>query len=504
MQVNQMRFAGLASGLDTENIIKELMNAERYPLNKLFQKKQTLEWQRDSYRDVNKLLKDFDTLIFDGVFRQSTFNKKTVSSSNENAVSAKAINAGANVSAQIKVDQLATSEVWVSDGRHNFSSGERTLTFNVIQPGQTESTEVTIEIGENDTFQDVLRKFNNSGLGVTIFEDEFNGKLVMTMDETGAGAEIQLADSDTINFMSEQLKFGLSTVTHSDNTEITILRSENSGKNAKFEINGYSTERTSNVFTLNGMEYTLKNVTDTPVTISTATDVDSIFDTVVKFVDEYNRLIDELNGKLMEPKYRDYLPLTDEQKEEMTEKQIEMWEEKAKSGLLRSDSIISGGLNQMRMDMYTGVELEDGTKLFLSDFGISPMNDYMQRGKLEINTDKLREKISEDPMKLYELFNGSRGTESTESANLGIAERLRSSMKQVTNQIEERAGNSLRTNHQFVLGRNIIDVDKQIDRMQDRLKRVEERYWRQFTAMEKVIQQANQQSMFLFEQFGGF
>ena len=136
MQVNQMRFAGLASGLDTENIIKELMNAERYPLNKLFQKKQTLEWQRDSYRDVNKLLKDFDTLIFDGVFRQSTFNKKTVSSSNENAVSAKAINAGANVSAQIKVDQLATSEVWVSDGRHNFSSGERTLTFNVIQPGK--------------------------------------------------------------------------------------------------------------------------------------------------------------------------------------------------------------------------------------------------------------------------------------------------------------------------------------------------------------------------------
>src|SRR5690606_38368731 len=100
MQINnsQMRFAGLISGLDTESIVKELMNAERTPLVKLFQKKQLLEWQRDSYREVNKLLKDFDTFIFDGIFRQSTFMKKTVTSSNENAVTARAINSSANVS----------------------------------------------------------------------------------------------------------------------------------------------------------------------------------------------------------------------------------------------------------------------------------------------------------------------------------------------------------------------------------------------------------------------
>ena len=94
MQINQIRFAGLASGLDTESIVKELMSVERHPLNKLFQKKQVLEWQRDSYREVNTLLKDFDTLIFDGVFRQSTFTKKTVSTSNEQAVEARAIQAG--------------------------------------------------------------------------------------------------------------------------------------------------------------------------------------------------------------------------------------------------------------------------------------------------------------------------------------------------------------------------------------------------------------------------
>ncbi len=497
MQINQMRFAGLASGLDTESIVKGLMDAERIPLTKLLQQKQTLEWKRDSYREVNTLVNNFNNLVFNGVFRQSTFSSKTVSTSNENAVSARAVGASSNVSAQIQVSQLATSEVWVSNERNEqeFASSAETLTFNVTKPGG-ESSEVIIQVDETDTLDDVIRKFNNSGLGVSMFEDT-NGKLVMTMNETGAGASIQLADQATIDFMtgSDKLNFSV---------DGELLQSQISGQNSKFEINGYETERTSNVFTINGMEYTLKNTTTTPVSISTATDVDGIFDTVVKFVDEYNNLIDELNGKLTERIHRDYKPLTDEQREEMSEKQIEMWEEKAKSGLLRNDAAISGALNEMRMDMYKGVQLENGTTLFLSDFGISPIKDYMERGKLEIDVDKLREKISEDPNKLYELFNGSPGaTDSDNEDSVGIAERLRTSMRKMTRSIEERAGNDLRTNQQFTLGRNIIDVDKQIERMQDRLQRIEDRYWRQFTAMEQAIQHANQQSMFLMEQFGG-
>lgn len=61
-------------------------------------------------------------------------------------------------------------------------------------------------------------------------------------------------------------------------------------------------------------------------------------------------MIDMVNGKLTEKKYRDYTPLTEEQKKDMTEKQIELWEEKAKSGLLRGDTILSGATNQMRTD----------------------------------------------------------------------------------------------------------------------------------------------------------
>ncbi|PWA12622.1 flagellar hook-associated protein 2 [Pueribacillus theae] len=503
MQVN--RFAGLASGMDTESIIKDLMRAERYPLDRLVQKKQVLEWQRDSYRDVNKLLTAFSDLTFDGVFRQATFLKKTVSSSNDSAVSAKAINPSGNVSTQIEVSQLATSEVWVSADDPQFTSGERTLTFNVTKPGESEPTEVKIEISANDTLGDVIKRFNSSNFGVTIFEDRVGEKshLVMTMNATGVGAKIEVvADEDgsnsTKDFM-EKLGFKF------NNGVLENGPKGKEGKNAKFTINGYETERTSNVFTINGIEYTLKNTTEgKPVTISTANDTDFIFDTVVKFVDEYNKLIADLNGRLQEKVYRDFKPLTEEQREDMSEKQIEMWEEKAKSGMLRNDSIISGGLNQMRLDLYSTVELADGTKLHLADFGITSSKDYLERGKLEVNEDKLREAIANDPNKLYELFNGTPGTTKTSFEKQGIAARLRASIKSVTTNIEARAGNNLRTNHQFTLGRNLIDVDKQIDRMQERLKRLEESYWRQFTAMEKAVQQANQQSAYLMQQFGGF
>src|SRR5690606_23537414 len=128
------------------------------------------------YRDVNKMLTAFSDLTFDGVFRQATFVKKTVSSSNDSAVRAKPINPSRNVSIQIEVSQLATSEVWVSDGENSFEAGERTLTFKVTKPGESEAIEVKIEISENDTLEDVLKRINSSTLGVTIFEDRVGEK----------------------------------------------------------------------------------------------------------------------------------------------------------------------------------------------------------------------------------------------------------------------------------------------------------------------------------------
>lgn len=489
--MSTMRIGGLASGMDIDSIVNDLMKVERMPLEKLKQKKQILEWQRDDYREMNKLLKELDDLIFNGVFRQSTFLKKSVSVSDDTKLTAKAVNVPANLSLQLEVTQLATAASWSSSApiNENFTVDEATeITFSVLDPGADEEREVKISISAGDTLDDVIAKFNKSPLGVTAFKVDSgsgNVKLVFTNNKTGRDGVIRVIDDQ--KGIMQALGFTI------NNNE---LEQSIAGSDAKIKINGYEMTQTSNEFTFNGLNITLKNVTDSPVTISTSTDVDAILDTIVQFVDKYNKVIETINSKITQDRYRSYHPLSDEEKEAMTEKQIELWEEKAKSGLLRNDSILMSGLNQMRIDLYSKIEGAAGFSQ-LAEIGIKTSSNYMERGKLIIDEAKLREKIAEDPDALYKLFNNN--DESYE--NKGIARRLRDTISGIVSKIEQKAGNTFKTNQQFAIGRNLLDIEKSIDRFEDRLLQIEERYWRQFTAMEKAIQKANSQTMYLMQQF---
>jgi flagellar hook-associated protein 2 len=122
--------------------------------------------------------------------------------------------------------------------------------------------------------------------------------------------------------------------------------------------------------------------------------VDAIMETIVKFVDKYNEVIGKIKGELDEKRYRDYQPLTKEQRETMEEKEIELWEERAKSGTLRGDSILSGSLNKMRMDLYAPVSGLQGVSQ-LAQIGIKTSSNYLEGGKLIIDPDKLKQAISE-------------------------------------------------------------------------------------------------------------
>lgn len=104
-----MRVGGLASGMDTDQIISDLMKAERIPLDKLNQKKQYLEWQRDDYREMNSQMLNFSNMIFDGVMKQATYIQKTVNISNPNDISIKNLASTSDFNGTIKVEKLATS-----------------------------------------------------------------------------------------------------------------------------------------------------------------------------------------------------------------------------------------------------------------------------------------------------------------------------------------------------------------------------------------------------------
>ncbi|WP_060788274.1 flagellar hook-associated protein 2 [Geobacillus zalihae] len=494
---NTLRISGLASGMDIDQIVKDLMKAERMPLDKLKQKKQLLEWQRDDYRSMNTLLQGLDDYLFSNITLQSSMLKKTVSSSNESVVTATAGSSAANVAAAIQVNQVATSAVWLSDAgtrvdKANFSvAADVTLTINVTN-GDGTTKQATITVKQGTTLDGVIAQLNsNLDLGVSAFYDEQTGRVSIMKKDTGAQASLVLADQATVDFFA-QLGF-------TNTAAGQELTGKTAGKDADITINGLQTTRSSNTFTINGVTYTVKG-TGTAM-VSVATDADAMFNAIKGFVDKYNDTIDKINAELKEERYRDYPPLTDEQKEAMTEKQIELWEEKARSGMLRGDSMLSSALSQMRMNLYTKVEGANIASGFsqLAQIGITTSSNYLDGGKLIIDETKLREKIKENPDAVYQLFNQDGATD----AEKGIARRLRDTIKETIGKIEQKAGKTVWTNQQFAIGRDLIQINDQIDRFQDRLKQIEDRYYRQFTAMEEAIQRANQQSMYLMNAFGG-
>jgi flagellar hook-associated protein 2 len=490
-----MRIGGLASGMDIDQLVSDLMKAERMPLDKLYQKKQILEWQRDDYRSMNSLLQELDTHIFNNLTLQSSFLKKKVVSSDESVVTATANASAANIDTTITVTKIAKSANWISPGTESFVQGARTLKIRVTNgDGTSPSTNpVTIDITADDTLSSVLTKLNNNkDLGITIFHDPQTDQIAITKKDTGAAASLVIDDVTTATFF-QQLGFTGATA----GAELT---GKTAGENAQFTINGLSTSRSTNTFTINNITYTLKKE-GASATISTTNDTDAMFNTIKGFVDKYNEIIGKINDKISEERYRDYPPLTDEQKEAMTEKQIELWEEKAKSGLLRHDSILSSGLSQMRVDIYSTVSGANINTNYdtLSEIGITTSSNYLENGKLIIDETKLREVLETDPNAVFELFNASGSDFNTK----GIAKRLRDTIKNTIGKIEQKAGKTLWTNQQFALGRSLDQIEDQIDRFEDRLVEIEDRYWRQFTAMEKAINQYNSQAMYLMNAFGG-
>lgn len=499
-----MRISGLATGMDTEQIIKDMMTANRIPLDKITQKKQYLEWQLDDYRSINRDLFSRYNNLFDTIMKEATFNVKKMNISNEDAVGIRALNATGEFSGTLEVKSLATQATLHGgsffDANGKLKVGEKEVTaeeftkakFSELNLGsgtisiQAPNKEaVDIVITENSTIDSVLKEINEKA-GVSAFFDSGKGVIAISAKNTGKGTIEISGDVGIVK-----------------NLKLSNPESKE-GKDAEFTFNGLETTRPSNTFTINGFEINLKQTTTAPVTFNSAPDTDKVVESIVKFVDDYNKLIEDLNSKIREPKYRDFQPLSDEQKKEMKEKEIELWEEKAKSGTLRNDPSISSMLTSLRSIMNSSVHVGPGKddKMSLRDLGISTTMNYKDNGKLVIDEKKLREAISEDPNKVYQLFN-KKPTDDKNPIDGGIAVQYRKVVGDTRKSIEKKAGTNDAVNDTFVLGRTLKSMDKQIERFEDRLKMTEARLWKQFTAMETAIQRANAQSASLMSALGG-
>ncbi|MGS2778864.1 flagellar filament capping protein FliD [Robertmurraya sp. GLU-23] len=353
------------------------------------------------------------------------------------------------------------------------------INFN-LKTFNTDGTEKNenFNISGTDSLNSTMSKVNESTVGVTMFYDSVTDKMTLTRKETGdfnkSGQEI-ITSGD---FLDNVLNF-------SGATEI-------GGSNSKFTINGLETERTSNTFEISGVTFTIKKTfSDAPATVNISNNSTQIFDNIKGFVTKYNELISKIQGELQEERYKSYNPLTDEEREGLSEKQQEQWEEKAKSGMLRRDPVLSSILSKMRTDFGNPVSNEEISPIFkqLASIGIKTSSNYQEGGKLIIDEAELKKAIEADPASIEKLFSAT----GTTSSNMGIAHRLTETINQGLDKLRSKAGNSFSTNRQFEIGKLLDDVDKKIDIFNNRLTRIEDRYWKQFTAMEKAIQRSNEQ-----------
>lgn len=423
---------------------------------------------------------------------------------------------------RIDGDQIFDKETGELVGTLNKVTGEITLA-NIPRPDEdakkTYSLEVTYDhyytgfkldtstskgdrndsflVSASDSLNAVINKVNSASVGVNMFYDSTTGRMTMTRNETGdfrTGNEIGFEGA----FIDSLLQFKV-TDPDKDSDFVKV-----SGNNAKFTINGLETNRSSNTFEINGVTFTLKktfNSTDTPaaVTIAVNNDSNAVFENIKSFIEKYNELIDKIQTKTQEERYKSFKPLTDDDREKLSDKQQEQWEEKAKSGLLRRDPTLTSLLSTMRMDFYGGVESEGISPFYnqLAKIGIRTTANYLEGGKLEINEAELKKAIEADPQSVEKLFNASGDT----SAQKGIAQRLYDSVGKTMDILNEKAGKSYSTNNQFTIGKQLNDLNDRIKSFETRLIELEDRYYRQFTAMEKAIQKANQQSAYFMNNF---
>ncbi|AXH98476.1 flagellar hook-associated protein 2 [Sporosarcina sp. PTS2304] len=502
-----MRIGGIVSGMDTESIIRDMMKAHRLPLDKITQKKQYTQWMLDDYRSTNRDLRKSGDKLFDTVMKQGTYLQKNVTVSDEKAASITSKTSASDFSGTLEIEQLASQATFQSGSlttgtpaatitddeaktktlaELNIFTSTEGQTLTITAPGK-EAREITIK--STDTLNSVLDQINEK-TGVSAFYDSGTGKIAMSAKDSGAG-EITIAGTGTI---AQDLKLDASASGTAKSVE---------GTDAKFTFNGLETTRSSNTFTINGFEVSLKAKTTAPVTFSSSTNVDKIVDSVTQFVNDYNEMIEKLNGKVKEKQFKSFHPLSDAEKADMKEKEIELWEEKAKSGTMRNDPALSTMLSNLRTIMSKAVETtdKDGNKINISlkDLGIETTKNYLDNGKLTINEDKLREKIAENPNAVYDLI--GRGNDDPKKA--GIAHEYRNELTTAQKKISEKAGSSTALNDSFALGRSMKSMDKQIARFEQRLEMMENRYWKQFNAMETAIQRANAQSAQLMSSLGG-
>ena len=261
--------------------------------------------------------------------------------------------------------------------------------------------------------------------------------------------------------------------------------------NSEIIYNGVNYTGSTNQFNVNGLEISLKKISgDEIVNLNVTNNSQGVYDMVKDFVTSYNEILKEMNDLYYAPSARGYDPLTDDEKELMTEKEIEKWEDKIKDSILRNDSTLGSLLSSMKTALMTSVEV-DGKKYSLSSFGIQTSANYKENGLLHIfgdeddaeygsRADKLLKALGEDPDTVMEVLS---------KVSQNLYDTMYDKMKPIIN---------VRSMFTFyndkTMSKQQTDYAKKIAQLEAKLLETEDKYYKQFAAMETAMARLQSQS----------
>lgn len=353
-----------------------------------------------------------------------------------------------------------------------------------------------LEINKDASLKDIINKINKES-DVNISYSSTSDKFVVNAKESGTISNGMTIENATGGGNLVNALFGSDSVSMENATDTVI----------NYTLNGVSTKVTRSTanFAIDGINVELNERAadiDEPITFDVTHNTDEVVERVKQFIDDYNEIIDLIGTKTKEKPNRDYLPLTPEQQDEMEKDEIDNWTTEAKKGILFGDSKMNTVLRSLRESMSSKTSVSD---LALSNIGISAAR-MDTSGKLVFDEEKFKEKLLQNPEEIASLF--TENTTDTD-AKPGIAIQIQELIKYNVGTygtsgvlIEEAGMPDSSTSDSNYISLKMEEYDNKMEKLKKDLEKERERYWNQFTALEKTLSNLNAQSSWLTDMMG--
>ena len=510
-----MRVSGINSGLDTEALVKELVSAYSKKTEK-YEKQQTkLSWKQDSWKAMNTkvygLYTNISNLRFSGAY-----STKKASSSNTAKATVTATSGAVTGTQKLRVLSVAQT-AYLTGSKMSTKDGSELSTDTTMKQLGFEGEEGTklklktkdengqdvitdIEITEDTKVTDVVDALKKQGINANF--DTKNGRLYLSGKDSGEKYNFEIStDSEDAEASQKALEaLGLK-IDENDEDAAKMIQ----GTDAKIRLSGVLYTSSNNNFSINGLNIVAQGVTgdteDNEITVTVANDSQAIYDKIKDFLTEYNEVINEMTKAYNAKSSGDYEPLTDEEKDAMSDTEVEKWETKIKDALLRRDTTLNSVMSAMQTAMATGVKVGDKT-YSLSSFGIHTLgflnaaeneqNAYHIDGDEDDsntsgNKDKLMDAIVNDPDSVVEFMKGL-----TTNLYKAIDEKMKSTS----------LSSAYTIYNDKELTKQYDNLTKTISQWEKRVSEKEDFYYKKFSAMESALAKLNSQQSSMSGLFG--